>query len=92
MGTKIKKIMFFALGSLLCAICLVGCGRNIETETIETVTLNIEDIYHRNSWVQVVPIGKAVTSIYHSEINEVKFDYNGYDISVNDEVATLNYQ
>lgn len=77
-----KKLV--VLTGLLFAAFLVGCGRNLETKTIEIVTLNVVDTYHRDSWRQPVMIGKSMSTIYHSERNEVEFNYSGYEFEVDD--------
>lgn len=76
-----KKLII--LISLLFTIFLVGCGRNLETKTIETVTLSVVDTYHRNSWAQPIMVGKAMSTIFHPEQNVVEFEHNGYDFEVN---------
>ena len=77
--TKILAILMIIC--VLCT-CFTGCKKAIRTED-QTVSATITDVYHKNSWIQPVRVGKVSSMVSHPEKNIVHLQYENLTLSVN---------
>lgn len=64
-------------------LCFTSCAELIDVETRE-VEATITDVYYKGSWIQMIPVGKSVVSIFHQARYKVTFTYEDVTLTVDD--------
>lgn len=77
-----RKFIYVLLLAMLLVICLPGCTKVVETETV-VVDATVVDVYYEAAWVQPVWTGKFFAYITHSARYEVTLQYEDYKTTVN---------
>lgn len=86
-----RKFIYILLLIVLLVVCLSGCAKVIDTETI-VVDATVVDVYYRGAYTQILPTGKSCMIVHHPAQYFVTLQYEDYKIRVNNEGLYNRYK